>query len=1095
MHFFYGRRRKLLPFTFQQSLLTMKLTAILLLAGFLSVSARGVSQTVNISGESIPLRKIFSAMEQQTGYAFFYNNDVMAKATPVSITLKNASLTEALDKILKGQHLSYAIQGKTIFIREAPATDAQPLSTSPPAANDVQVSGTVVDSASGKPLAGVSIQIEGATAGTTTDANGHFSLSVPDNAVLVVSYLGYGKKTVPVNGSTDLRIALAASTTGLNQLVVVGYGTLNQREVTSAITHISAKDLLNVGGNNALMSLQGKVAGLSITNTGTADPNSSPSIQLRGVSSRDAGLGPLYVIDGVAGGNIDNLNQNDIASVDVLKGGAASAIYGTRGSNGVIIITTKKGTGGEPKASYEGYASFDFPTDKLHVLSADDFLAHKRGIDYGGRTNWLDAISRDHAFSQKHTLQFSGGNQTTNYFASLDYRNAEGLDLRATKQEYGGRFSLNHTSSNNLYSVSLNVAPRYIKSNNADYGAYSQALTVNPTIPVRDTADPSKYFNIQTGFTGAFNPVEDLETILSGTEGKYLDMSGSFKLNILDNLNTQVTLGESTQDWFDFGFSPSTNTTIINNNGGRNTASRKYDKSDLKSFDWTGNYSLNVKEHSLKVLAGYSYTYSNYSELTGSNQDFPSDVLTYNNLGTGLWNLEEGQNGVGSTKNDSRLIAFFGRINYDFAGKYFLSASLRHEGSSKFGLEHKWGDFPAASVGWMISNENFMKNIPWISSLKLRGDYGVTGNQDFANYLSLETYSGFGYYLYQGTYYQVWGPGQNANYDLHWEKAINFNIGADFSLFRNKLFGSLNYYIRTNQDLLGSYNVPFPPNVQGTIYTNVGTMRNTGFELQLNATVVSKKDFTYALSFTGATNNNKFVSFSNQTYHGQNYSDVVGMPAPGSPGNAQRLQEGKRVGSFYMLKSAGVDSTGALLVYNKDNKIIPANEATVDDKRFVGNGLPKFTASLGNDFTYRNWDLSIFLRGAFGYQLYNTVAFYLGTPATQSGANVLTSAYGNGKYAKLTNPATTSSLSDYFLEPGDFVKIDNVSLGYTYHSKTKYFSSARLYLTARNLKTFTKWTGGDPDYVQVNGLYPGINNSLSYYPATIQLLVGLQFNF
>ena len=962
------------------------------------------------------------------------------------------------------------------------------------------ISGSVIDSATQEPLVGVTLQVKGTSTGTVSAADGTFTLDVPDDAVLVATYVGYNTKEVVVGGSSELTIALSAATHGLDQLVVVGYGSLKMKEVSSAITHVSADELLNVGANNPLMSLQGKVAGLSITNTGKGDPSSSPSVQLRGVSSRDAGLGPLYVINGIAGGNIDNINQNDILSIDVLKGGAASAIYGTRGSNGVIVITTKKGQAGAPRATYEGYIRFDLPAEELHVLPATDFLKHDRGVDYGHQTDWLDALTRDYGFSQKHTLQFSGGSDYSNYFVSLDYRNAEGIDLRASKKEYGARLNLNHRAKNNFYEVNLNVAPRWIEMNKADYGAFSQALTANPTMPVRDTVNPDRYFNIQTGFSGAFNPVEDLVTKMDGTKGKFLDLNASLQLNLLDNLNTKVTLGESLQDWFDFNFAPSTNTDIINNNGGRNKAGRNYNRYDLQTFEWIGNYTLDIHQHSLKVLAGYSYNYYNNSGLSGTNEEFPSDVLTYNNLGTGAWNLEEGKNGVGSYQNDAKLIAFFGRLNYSFNDKYYVSASLRHEGSSKFGISHKWGDFPAASVGWMISNEPFLQDVPWIDNLKLRADYGVTGNQDFGSYLSLRTYSGYGYYSYQGDYYQVWGPSQNANPQLHWEKAINFNIGTDFSLF-SRLSGSINYYIRKNKDLLGNYNVPFPPNVQGTIYANVGTMRNSGLEVQLNAQVVAHKNFTYHVSFIGATNSNQFVSFSNKDYQGQDYLDVVGMPAPGSPGTAQRLQEGQRIGSFFLLKSAGVDSSGALLVYNRDGEVIRADQASADDKRVVGNGLPRFTASLGNDFTYKNWDLRIFLRGAFDYDLFNTMAFYLGTPATQSGANVLTSAYGNGKYAKLTNAATVSSLSDYFLEPGDFVKIDNVTLGYTYPADGKYIRSARIYVTARNLATFTGWKGGDPDFVNVNGLYPGINldgnlnGSRSYYPSTTQILVGLQLNF
>lgn len=983
--------------------------------------------------------------------------------------------------------------GPKIFSVEAIHTDPI-LKNQLAAQQQTLVTGKVTDE-KGLGIPGVSVTEQGTTNGVVTSPDGTYKINVSKaEATLVFRFVGYAAQEAKIKNGV-LNISLQPSSTDLEtvNIVSVGYGTLNKREVTSAVTHLSAKDLLPASGNGALMAIQGKVAGLTVTNSAPADPNSGPNIQLRGASSRYAGLGPLYVINGIAGGNIDNLNQNDIESIDVLKGGAASAIYGTRGSNGVIVITTKKGTS-QQEILYDGYVTFDLPVNKLKVLSRDEYLAKGRGVDFGGNTDWLDAVSRDVALSNKQTLQASGGNQRTNYVLSLDYRNAEGLDLRASKQEYGARLNLNHTSADDLYTITASIAPRKIKSNNSSFNAFNQALTLSPTNPVYDPANPKRFFNINTGFSGSYNPVEELKTVLSGTEGNYLDWNASFKLNILKNLNTQVTVGQQSQDFFDYNFTPSYNTSLINANGGRNTASRAYKKDDQKSFEWIGNYALNLGKHNVKLLGGYSYYYFNHSGLSGSNQGFPSDVLKYNNLGSGLWNLEEGQNGVGSYKSDSQLIAFFGRANYDFNNKYYVSASLRREGSSKFGLTHKWGNFPAASVGWRINREDFF-SVSWIDELKLRADYGVTGNQDFGSYLSLDLYGGFGYYPYNGTYYQVWGPSQNANYNLRWETAHNFNAGADFELLKNKITGSLNYYTRTNKDLLGYYSVSLPPNIQESTFANVGTMKNTGFELQLNANLVDQTDFKYNISFAGATNNNKFVSFSNDVFSGQPFIDMVSMSGPGSPGTAQRLEEGRRIGSFFMLKSAGVDGTGRLMVYNKNGDIIPGNKATLEDKQYVGNGLPKFTASFGHSFNYKNFDLNIFFRGAFGYKLFNTVAFYAGTPVTQTGANVLASAYNGGKYANLTNPETYSSLSDYFLESGDFVKIDNVTLGYNFKAPFKHVKSVRVYVNSRNLYTFTKWSGGDPEAVSINGLTPGINSSLSYYPSSLQLMMGLQVKF
>ena len=947
-----------------------------------------------------------------------------------------------------------------------------------------EVKGTVTDSA-GAPLPSASVNVKDSKTGTVTGKDGSFFLNVPQTATtLVISSIGYETREVPVSdGPVNVSLNPASTDLAVVTVVSVGYGTLDKKEVTSAITHLSGKDLNVFGGNAVLNSMQGKVAGLNVVNTAPSDPNASPSIQLRGVSSRNAGLGPLYVINGVPGGNVDNLNQNDIESIDVLKGGAASAIYGTRGSNGVIIITTKKGTS-TSYAMYDGYTSFDLPTNQVKVLSPEEFVAHNRGTNYGAKTDWFKSVSRNYAFNQKHTLQFAGGSAKTNYIVSFDYRNATGLDLRSDKQEYGARLNLTHTSANNLYTATVNIAPRYLKSNNASYNAFNQSLTLNPTLPVHDTLNPNRFLFINTGFTGAYNPVEELKTVLSGTEGKYLDWNASFKLNLTQNLYSQITLGQQSNDFFDFGFTPSYNTGAINGNNGRNSANRNYNKNDQYVFEWIGNYKRNIKLHSFNLMGGYSYNYFVSSGMNAGNQNFPSDVLTYNNLGTGQYNIPIPTNPqpgdytfrtVGSYKNDSKLIAFFGRLNYDLAKKYFLSASLRYEGSSKFGYDNKWGYFPAVSLGWNITKEDFFPKVDWLNDLKLRADYGETGNQDFGNYLSLDTYSGYGYFTFNGASYQVWGPSQNTNYNLQWEKAQNFNLGIDFDLLNRRLTGSINYYIRTNKDLLGYYNVPVPPFVQTTTFANVGTMKNSGLEIQLNARVAEKQDFTWSASLTGAINNNKFLSFSNDMYRGQNFQYMANMPAPGSPGPSQRLEEGRRIGSFYMYKSAGIDATGRLMVYDKSGNIIPGNTAKEDDKQFVGNGLPLYSASLGNTFTYKKLDFSVFFRGAFKYDIFNTTAFYIGTPVTQGGANVLQSAYGDGKYAALTNPETYSTLSDYFLEKGDYVKLDNVTVGYNFKSPIKQVSSIRLYGVARNLYTFTKFTTGDPESVSVNGLAPGVN--------------------
>jgi len=967
------------------------------------------------------------------------------------------------------------------------------------------ISGTVTDQTDGSPLIGVNVTDNLKSAVTTTNNKGFFSISIPANAKsLSFSYIGYEAKNINLSQSNTINITLGSSSSQLNEVVVVsvGYGTLNKKEVSSAITHVSGKDLLTVSSNNPLMSLQGKVPGLTITNTASADPNSSPGIQLRGVSSRSAGLGPLYVINGVPGGNIDNINQNDIESIDVLKGGAASAIYGTRGSNGVIIITTKKGTS-QSQMFYDGFTSFDYLNNQLENLSAEEFIANrvqnKQGQDYGAKTDWLKEVTNSPAFAHKHTVQFSGGSAKTNYFASADYRKADGVDLRASKREYGARLNINHTTDNGLFVATLTAAPRMMNTSNADQGNFNNALTLNPTYPIFNNA--GKYNFINTGFFSN-NPVENANVIKSQSEIKELDLNGSLKMNILPNLSTMVTISQISRSAKNLNFSPSTLSSVVNSNKVTQTnfASQEQQENDQKNIEWTGNYNLDLGRNHFKLLGGYSYSLYNYKQVYAQNYDFPFDTYLWNNLGSGLYNggaAGQGQSAVASTQNGSTLIAFFGRLNYDFNNRYIVTASLRREGSSKFGANNKWGNFPAVSAAWRISEETFFKNnLSWVNELKIRADYGVTGNQDFGNYLSLLLYGGAGYFPFNGQYYQVYGPSSNVNPFLSWEKSENFNVGIDFSLLKGRLSGSIDYYTRKNKDLLGNYNVSVPPNTQATTFTNVGSMKNSGIEVALSGEVIKSPDFEYNINVAFSYNRNKFISFSNALYNGGTFQDVAGLPAPGSPGNIQRIQEGHSIGEFYTLKSAGVNDQGALLVYRKDGSIVPANQANNDDKQFVGNGLPKFIASLGNTFRYKQFDLGIFFRGTFGYKIFNTSAFYLGTPSSQTDANVLKSAYdSSSKYSLLKSISTTSIASDYFLENGSFLKIDNVSLGYRQKLNIKYLKSIRVYGAARNLYTFTKYTGGDPEKVEVNGLTPGVNTSLNYYPSTLQLILGLQVNF
>ncbi|MDY5182777.1 MAG: SusC/RagA family TonB-linked outer membrane protein [Prevotella sp.] len=970
-------------------------------------------------------------------------------------------------------------------------------------AQKVKITGTVTDPG-GEPLIGVSVKTGNSGAGAITDVDGNYSVEVSPTGTLVFSYVGFEVRNEPVKNRRVINVTLKEKNDVLNEVVVIGYGTMDKKELTSAISHVGEKDFLTISSLDPSMMIQGKVAGVSITNTGAGDPNNQASIQIRGVSSRSAGLGPLIVIDGVPGGNLTNINPNDIASFDILKDGAASAIYGTRGSNGVIVVTTKKGSkDGRMHTSYSGMFSWDVINKELDMMSAQEFRDVRlgwgdTGVDLGGNVDWLDAVSRT-GTAQQHTLTLSGGNDKSNYRVSADYRDAKGIDLRSHRREYGARASIMHTTKGGLFTITANIAPRIIYRDQADWDVFKDAIEANPTTPLMDPENPTRYYNFQGQVVGS-NPVERQLLEKDHGDTKLLDWDGTVRLNLLPllgndsdgnhRLSTQVMFADHQYDNDNSWFRPSTSTICINN-GREGEASRSYSKERQYVVEWLTNYSGSFGSHNVKGMAGYSYQYAQYSGLNAYNKDFPNDGLGYDNLGSGEYAKEEGEIDMGSYRNDSKLISFFGRVSYDYAGKYMFTASLRHEGSSKFGADNKWGNFPAVSAGWRISEEPFMKNVKWVSDLKLRADYGVTGNQDFGSYISLNTMTGFGYYFYNGKYFQVWGPSKNVNPDLRWEKGKNWNIGIDFSLFNNRVYGSVNYFNRKQQDLLGNYKVSVPPYLFDETFVNVGTMKNTGIEIDVNFKAVNTKDFSYDLNFVGTTMKNKFVDFSNSKYIGQDYYDMAGTEDPYPFYNLQRIQKGESLGNFYMWRYAGHSADGEWLVYDKDGDIIRASQASDADRQVVGNGMPKFTMSSSHNFRYKNFDLSLFFRGAFGYDIFNIHDFYYGT--RNFTGNRLDKAYGkNFVVSGSANPV----VCDYFLEKGDYLKLDMMTLGYTLNLKDcPYLDRVRVYGTMKNIFTITKFSGVDPSSYQVNGLTPGAQGSRTYFPTTRQFIVGLQIDF
>lgn len=1067
------------------------------------LSAYASNSKVSIDVDGIALENVLKSIEQQTKYRFIYSKETINVNVPVTLKVKDEALTSVLDKLFATHGISYVIDKKQIVLNSRSTKVNKKDSASK--GNKIKVLGIVSDP-SGEPLIGASVRSDVSAVGVSTDIDGRYEIEVPASSNILFSYVGYCSEKKKAEESGVLDVTLTEDSQLLSEVVVIGYGTMDKKELTSAISHVGEKDFLTISSSDPARLIQGKVSGVSISNTAAADPNNTSSIQIRGVSSRSAGLNPLIVIDGVPGGSMANLNPNDIASFDVLKDGAASAIYGTQGSNGVILITTKKASkDGTYNVTYSTTLSWDKVNKDLDMMSADDYRNVRlpwgdNGTDLGGNYDWFDGVSRT-GFGHKHNISVSGGNERANFRVSGDYKNSHGVDLRSKREEYGGRASAGLNSKGGLFNLNINLAPRIISSDAADWNVFRNAISANPTTPLMDREDPTRYYNF-FGQTSAYNPVEVQKLEKNHTDTQLIDMDGTVKLNLLPllwtgsrecpiTLNTQITFAEHRYTYDQTWFRPSTSTLAVNE-GFEGQASRSYSKSRQDVLEWIGNATGKFGKNNVKLMLGYSYQYFQNSGFSAKNSDFPNDGLGADNLGSGEYAKDEGIIGMSSYKNDSKLIAFFGRVSYDWDGKYLMTASIRHEGSSKFGKNHKWGNFPAVSVGWRISNENFMESTrSWLNDLKIRADYGESGNQNFDSYKSLATMSGYGYSYINGHYLQGWGASKNPNPDLKWERAKNWNVGLDFSMFNNRFSGSLNYFRRRTEDLLGDYNVSVPPYMWPTAFVNVGTMENSGFEFDLNVNAVQTRDFTYSFNVIGSTMKNKFIDFSNSKYIGQDFYNMCETENPFPYYYLQRIEKGQSIGNFYMWKYHGIDHNGEWLVYDRNGDVISASRATEEDKVKVGNGLPKFTMSTTHNFRYKNFDLALFFRGAFGFDLFNIHDFYYGT--RKYSGNMLKKAYGKNFKISSTGP---HAVTDYFLERGDYFKLDQITLGYTLNvPKAKYMNSLRIYGSVTNVFTITKFSGVDPSTYPVNGLTPGAQGSCMYYPTTRQFILGAQIEF
>jgi TonB-dependent starch-binding outer membrane protein SusC len=952
------------------------------------------------------------------------------------------------------------------------------------------VRGTVKDNLD-VPLPGVSVTLKGTNGGTTTNAEGVFTLSVPESgAVLVFTYVGITPQEIAVGDQSVMNVTLELNVGKLNEVVVVGYGTQKRKEVTSAVATVSSEQFNKGNISNVAQLLQGKVAGLSIARPG-GNPNAGFTIRLRGLSTLGANTSPLIVIDGQVGADINTVDPNDIASMDVLKDAASAAIYGTRGSSGVIIITTKRG-GRTPLMTYNGSVTAETPVKFIPHMSAAEFKA-AGGNDLGAETDWNNVITRT-GISHVHNVSLSGGGGGTSYIASFNLRSGEGVAIKTGFRQLNGHFGLTQKALKDKLTLTIDGTVTRRTSQFGFDRAFQYATIFNPTAPLR-TDDPglnrtgSGY--VEQDFVEYANPLAVLEQNTNEGINKRMNINLTGTYELVRGLKLGVRYAYQQNSDFRYAYLPKTSfdTRLITGGSGytrKGWAQKQDDEGFTQLYENTVSYDRTIfNELNLSAVAGYSYQDFRFAGLTIRAGDFLTDA-TAENINT-AGDIKNGRADISSYKNASKLVAFFGRINLNYHDWAFLSASLRREGSTQFGANNRWGMFPAVSAGVDISR---IVDIPTVNSLKLRASYGVTGALPPNSYLSMFLYTSTGRsFLYNGTYIPSYEPNQNANPDLKWEKKAELDIGLDFSLLNNRLTGSIDYYNRETSDLLFKATVPVPPNQSDSTWMNLGTLRNSGFELLLGYDVFKRSDFTWNTSVNFSTYNIKLTSLNKQLA-----GNVIGASNLGSPGQEgtqiTRAVEGKEIGILWGPVYMGVNDGGKYVFDDGTGKPTTSNAY----QRQIGNGLPNFELGWTNTFTYKNWDLNFFLRGSFGHDLVNTYrAFW-----ENATAEVIASY--NVVKTKYFNPAVTGdqTFSSLFVERASFVKLDNATLGYTFNFKNSgSIKGLRAYINGQNLFVITDYTGVDPEVRFSYGgniLAPGVD-ARDTYVLTRSFTLGVNVRF
>jgi len=973
------------------------------------------------------------------------------------------------------------------------------------------VSGKVSDSKDGSGLPGVSVTVKGAATGVQTGPDGTFRITVPSNSsVLVFSSVGFTGQEMDVTDKTTADISFVANNTNLGEVVVVGYGSSRKRDLSTAVVKVTPKDFNKGVNQTADQLLQGKVPGLLITRAGN-DPNGGSNVQLRGPGSLLGGAQPFYVIDGIPNADINLVAPDDIASIDVLRDASATAIYGARGANGVIAVTTKRAKSGQTSVSYNGYVGVENVSRRVEVLSGQeikDYLAsvgkslNPGDLDAGAETDFQDEITRT-GVSQNHNLSVTGGTGTAKYIASVNYFKGTGILITTNIDRLTGRLGTDYTMFDNKVRVNLTLATTTINQRfansrgsqiDAQNNAVFSALRFLPTLAVRK-ADGT--FRQTPGRFNSYNPVSILEQRKDLRQANIFLGSGRISVDLFPGLTYDLALSLQRTVASGSVFNDKTSPQGQSTNG---EAVRYNNNETQKILETYFSYLKALGNIDLSATAGYSFQENEYDGFDARMTNLLSDDLGANNLG--LSNVPDGFNGVGAGyKNANRLIGLFGRLKLVAFDKYILEGSVRRDGSSRLGANNKWGNFPSISAGWNIINEDFMSGQKLLSDLKLRVGYGTSGENNIPAYLSLQRFSnqGYGNFFYNGAYIAAVGPVAVANPDLKWQRTSVLNLGIDFGFAGNRVSGSIDAYEKESKDLLYVYSIPAERFGFGEITANAGSMRNRGIELVLNFVPVRSTTFTWTSGFNASYNKNEVLTLGNTQFPAPKPFVRVGYISGQGLSNefSQILQEGLPVGSFYLYQYQGHDQFGNQYFTPKDGrkngKILDGELVSGDDQSLSGQGLPKYIFGWNNTLNYGKWDLNFFFRGQGGNKILNSTAMNLDRLGELQASNVSKEAL---EITKSTAPGVAISFqprpSTKYLEDGSFLRLDNLTLGYGLPTFTKYISRARIYATIQNVFTLTKYSGVDPE-LNLSGLSPGIDEGI--YPKTRTFTLGVNVNF